>query len=71
MPEDIIDLILETAGEHLVSLVQHKLLDLVSPDTYKMMNVVMKWQRTFTYFILRLRIRIRIILGDGSGFASK
>ncbi len=71
MPEDIVDLILKAAGEHLVSLVQHKLLDLVSPGIYKMMNVVMKWQRTFTYFILRLRIRIRIILGDGSGFASK
>ncbi len=38
MPEDIVDLILEAAGEHLVSLVQHKLLDLVRPDTYKMMN---------------------------------
>jgi hypothetical protein len=33
MPEDIVDLILEAAGEHLISLVQHKLLDLVRPDT--------------------------------------
>jgi hypothetical protein len=38
MPEDIVDLILEAAGEHLVSLIKHKLLDLVCPDIYKLMN---------------------------------
>ena len=31
MPEDIVDLILEPTGQHLVGLVQHKLLDVVRP----------------------------------------
>jgi hypothetical protein len=35
MPENIIDLVLETARQHLVGLVQHKLLDLVSPAIIK------------------------------------
>lgn len=32
MPEDIVDLILEASGQHLVGLVQHELLDVVGPD---------------------------------------
>ena len=32
MPEDIVDLILESSRQHLVSLIQHELLDLVCPE---------------------------------------
>ena len=36
MPEDIVDLILEPAGQHLVGLVQHELLDVVGPNNKEM-----------------------------------
>ena len=35
MPEDIVDLILESSGQHLVSLIQHKLLDITGPEHKK------------------------------------